>query len=185
VGPGALLAAAAVLAQPPQDYPPAARAAGHQGEVAVTGLVGADGRLADAQVERSSRSAWLDRAALAYFRSWTFRPATDGEGLVRATVAYWKDSFDDPRRDVEKKTCGDFVVDADWFAAAFPERRRTDMHLYQLTFSMMAYAQSKGDLARFAAAGAGLPAAFDQAYADCRAHPRARFLDTYRRRAIR
>lgn len=58
-------------------YPPASRRAGEAGSVVVGVLVGADGRVADAEVARSSGYERLDSAAVRQARSaWRFRPAT-------------------------------------------------------------------------------------------------------------
>jgi periplasmic protein TonB len=58
-------------------YPPASRRAGEGGSVVVSVLVGADGRVADAEVARSSGYGRLDNAAIRQALSaWRFRPAT-------------------------------------------------------------------------------------------------------------
>lgn len=58
-------------------YPPASRRAGEAGSVVVSVLVGVDGRVADAEVARSSGYGRLDNAAIRQALSaWRFRPAT-------------------------------------------------------------------------------------------------------------
>lgn len=58
-------------------YPSAARRAGEAGSVVVSVLVGTDGRVADAEVMRSSGYERLDSAAVRQALSaWRFRPAT-------------------------------------------------------------------------------------------------------------
>lgn len=74
-------------------YPPASRRAGEAGSVVVSVLVGADGRVADADVARSSGYARLDSAAVRQALSaWRFRPATrDGvavESRHQITVTF-------------------------------------------------------------------------------------------------
>jgi protein TonB len=56
------------------DYPAIARDAGMEGKVVVRMLVGLDGRVRRAELERSSPV--FDEAALAAARQWTFTPAT-------------------------------------------------------------------------------------------------------------
>lgn len=74
------IAAAAVdprrpLTQPP--YPPASIRSGEEGALALDVLVGADGRVRDAKVSRSSGSARLDVAAMNEAKlRWRLRPAT-------------------------------------------------------------------------------------------------------------
>lgn len=58
-------------------YPPASRRAGEAGSVVVSVVVGVDGRVAEAEVSRSSGYQRLDSAAVRQALSaWRFRPAT-------------------------------------------------------------------------------------------------------------
>ena len=70
--------------QPP--YPSASRRLEEEGRVVVEVLVGADGRVQNASLARSSGYERLDRAALAQAeRRWRFRPATRGGTPVEST----------------------------------------------------------------------------------------------------
>ena len=63
------------LSQP--EYPPSAVRSGEEGKLALQVLVGADGRVVDVKVARSSGSPRLDQAAVSEARShWRLRPAT-------------------------------------------------------------------------------------------------------------
>jgi protein TonB len=68
-------------------YPDLARRLGEEGMVVLDVALDADGRVTDVRVNRSSGSARLDGAAVAWVRdNWRYRPATrDGAG-VAATV---------------------------------------------------------------------------------------------------
>lgn len=70
----AALANASDCARP--DYPASAARAGEQGTVALSLLIGVDGRVSEARVQRSSGSKALDRAAVAALSLCKFKPAT-------------------------------------------------------------------------------------------------------------
>lgn len=67
------VAIAAFTPAPP--YPPEARARGQQGIVLVRVDIGADGRVIDVTLARSSGWPALDRAVLETLRTWRFDPA--------------------------------------------------------------------------------------------------------------
>ena len=58
------------------DYPPRAARLGEVGTVNLALLIGADGRVSDAKVQKSSGSRDLDRAAVAALSLCKFKPAT-------------------------------------------------------------------------------------------------------------
>ncbi|MFP6692350.1 MAG: TonB family protein [Pirellulales bacterium] len=60
---------------PRPEYPPAARAAGHEGRVVLRIKIAADGRVQTASVHRSSGYRSLDRSALRTVMKWRFDPA--------------------------------------------------------------------------------------------------------------
>jgi protein TonB len=66
------------------DYPDIARNAGMEGTVLVRALVGLDGRVRRAEIERSS--VMFDEPALAAVRQWTFTPAKSNGKAVLAWV---------------------------------------------------------------------------------------------------
>ncbi len=60
---------------PKPEYPPAARAAGHEGRVVLQVRIAADGGVQTASVHRSSGYRSLDRSALRTVMKWRFDPA--------------------------------------------------------------------------------------------------------------
>jgi protein TonB len=74
------------LNNPPPVYPTLARRLGEQGRVMLRVLVRADGTPAEVEINRSSGSARLDRAALDAVRKWRFIPAQQGDTPVTSPV---------------------------------------------------------------------------------------------------
>jgi protein TonB len=68
-------------------YPPLDIRLGNQGTVLLRLLVGADGRVLDAQILRSSGAPGLDRAAQAWvIAHWRYQPAIHGGAAVQGAV---------------------------------------------------------------------------------------------------
>jgi TonB family protein len=67
-------------------YPPAAIAANHVGIAVLKVSVGADGKVSDVGIAKSSRFSELDEAALFPAHFWHFVPATSGEVAIPSTV---------------------------------------------------------------------------------------------------
>lgn len=118
------LAVARRLAQPkrvdqhPAPVPPAARAAGHLGKVAVEVSYSAAGTITDARVTESSQSALLDAAALDAARASTVVPGIDTVGNATGGKARLVYAFDD--RDAETYRCDQAVRDWNWRRATSP-----------------------------------------------------------------
>ena len=111
-----------VLTSPQPVYPEALKAIGAQGEVALKGLVRADGTLVDATVTTGSRVPELDQLALEAFRTWTFKPGLDADGKPMDAPAVTKIAFrKDSVSSMAEKTCAEFVIDQDWYKATWPE----------------------------------------------------------------
>ncbi|MFI4935321.1 MAG: energy transducer TonB [Caulobacterales bacterium] len=168
---------------PNGDYPDASKAAGHQGVVAIKGLVGADGKVTGSQLSQSSGASELDSAALAAMDRWRFEPGRDGQGKAIAVSVEVKVSFlKDTPDNILSKTCSDFVTDARWFAGAFPGHQRSEMPLY----SMVSQIYVNGTMAKGAPIEVSLrvakklPMSFDQTFDACVANPQAKFLVTLR-----
>lgn len=67
------------------DYPPTSRRLGEQGSVVLQVLVGADGKVQDGKVQKSSGFSRLDEAALKHaLRAWRFTPGTEDGKPVTA-----------------------------------------------------------------------------------------------------
>jgi len=66
----------------PPRYPPQAVRQRQEGEVVLRVLVGIDGSPAQIEIEKSSRSRLLDRAAMDAVREWKFNPGMrDGKAI--------------------------------------------------------------------------------------------------------
>ena len=76
----------------PPRYPPQAIRRREEGEVVLRVLVGLDGRPVEVEVEKSSRSRLLDRAAIDAVRNWVFNPGLrDGkpvQGYVLVPISF-------------------------------------------------------------------------------------------------
>ena len=151
---------------------------GIQGEIHFSGYVGADGRMHDVTVLKSSRSPDLDTVARSLVEDSRFTPATDAAGepvAVKVTypVSLWKDTLTNPA--FLKKSCGQFVVDADWFAQAFPEEKREKYRGWTLANGMLIVGSvsQKIEVSK-------LPD-FASVYEQCKAHPERKFFSVLTR----
>jgi protein TonB len=77
---------AAYANNPQPVYPSASRRLNEQGISRLRVLVGADGRVQNLELEKSSGFARLDAAAMTAVRDWKFAPARQGESAVPAWV---------------------------------------------------------------------------------------------------
>ncbi len=77
---------ATYLRNPPPAYPASARRNGEEGTVLLRVLVGRDGAPLKVEVDQSSRSRALDRAALDAVKDWRFVPARRGTETIEAWV---------------------------------------------------------------------------------------------------
>lgn len=77
---------AAYLHNPAPDYPSVSRRLGEQGKVLLRVQVTADGAAGSVELQTSSGSTRLDRAALEAVKKWRFVPAKRGEQPVSALV---------------------------------------------------------------------------------------------------
>lgn len=112
------------------DYirPQAAVLAGEFGEVVLSGIIGEDGRLREARVAVSSRSATIDAAALAAVPAMLFAPARDAGGRplsIPATLPleYSQTDFRG-ERGLARYRCAQFVRDYDWWYRTWPADRQ-------------------------------------------------------------
>lgn len=74
----------------PPPYPGMARRLGEQGEVRLDVHVGADGRVLEVRLTKSSGSTLLDRTAIETVKGWRFHPATSGGRAVAAWYHDWR-----------------------------------------------------------------------------------------------
>jgi len=87
---------ASYLRNPPPAYPAVAQRSGEEGTVMLRVLVGRDGAPLKVEVDQTSRSRLLDRAAQDAVKGWRFVPARRGaeniEDWVRVPVSFRLDS---------------------------------------------------------------------------------------------
>ena len=163
---------------PPSDGKEMFFAQGIQGEVRVRVIIGIDGALREASIVGSSRSPELDAFALGLVRLMTFRPAKDKTGQPVAVVAQfpvelWKDSATNGT--LAAKSCGDFVIDSDWFRQAFPEKNPDQLRVWLLMTGIF-FAQ------RYVREGkADVGPDFQAVYHACRAKPKRNLVETYKK----
>lgn len=99
---------------------------GIQGQIIFDIIIGKDGIPHDVTMKASSRSPELDAIGLELVQHSTFSPATDHEGNpIEARAVYptyfWKDSIG--KNEFTKKKCDQFLIDAAWHQANFPEEK--------------------------------------------------------------
>jgi TonB family protein len=124
-----------VLSGPEAEGKEAFFARGMQGEMLIGMTIGADGLVTGTSILTSSRAPELDAFAASLIARTRFEPARNkaGEAVAvqgRMPVYLWKDSLVDGS--LFAKKCSDFIVDADWFAQAFPEKKPTDLRVWLL-----------------------------------------------------
>lgn len=177
VGPTRLQA----IETPQPMYPPAARAAGHQGTVVIGVVVSERGELLQAKVQRSSRSDELDAAALAAVRRWRFQPATDPTGRPIEAGASVPFTFrKDSATSLPRKTCAELNHDLARWRTLEPEAPLQQADVYPLTQQLaLAELQTASALRE---ALAQFPQAFEQAVERCAQQPQARVMAQIRSR---
>lgn len=145
---------ASFIEEPERVRPEAAQLAGEFGEVVLSGIIGADGRLHEARVVESSRSAAIDAAALASVPNMLFEPARDAEGRALSTAArlpreYLHVEFHGPRG-LANYRCDQFVRDYDWWYRTWPSDKVDRVFSTLRGFATVADMQSRrsgGDFA--------------------------------------
>ena len=159
----------------------ASRAAGEHGKVVIAGKVGADGRLIDAAVFRSSRSPTLDAAALEAANASRFRPYRDEAGKPIALPVRVPFSFDNyrtpgPGGGILRYRCDQFARDESWWAANWPAREKNEFYTMMLGISALSQ-----DMLTQVSQFKEKMAAFDMRYAaarlECAARPDKLFVD--------
>ncbi|WP_157216632.1 TonB family protein [Flavisphingomonas formosensis] len=137
---------------PEAEFPEGAREAGEFGKAIVSGIVGADGRMTEASIALSTRSARLDAAALAAAQASLFDPARDAAGTAIAVPVRMPFEFSNAKGPgkgggVLRYRCDQVVRDYDWWYATWPADAHDDFYLMTLGFSMIAKSRTaKGEL---------------------------------------
>lgn len=159
----------------------AARAAGEHGKVVIDGKIGSDGRLVDAVVSQSSRSATLDAVALDAATASRYRPYRDGTGRpialpVRIPIGFDNYRTPGPGGGILRYRCDQFARDESWWAATWPASEKREFYSMMLGLSALSQdmlAQPSRFLEK--------KAAFDMRYAaaglECAARPEKLFVD--------
>ncbi len=107
---------------------------GVQGEIIFHYEIEKDGRPYNVTVKTSSRSADLDAIGVEFIKNSTFSPAKDPQGnpvlsKLASKVEFWKDGLwkDEAKKEqFLRKTCDQFLIDAAWHHANFPEEKPED-----------------------------------------------------------
>lgn len=166
---------------PQPMYPPAARAAGHQGTVVIGVLVSERGELLQAKVQRSSRSPALDQAALDAVHRWRFKPATDPSGQPIEAAANVPFTFrKDSVASLPRKTCAELNLDMRHWRALEPESPLQQAPVYALAQQLALDGLQTASALQQALAH--FPQAFEQAVQRCAERPAARVMDEIRLR---
>lgn len=162
-------------------YPPAARAAGHQGTVVIGVLVSERGELLQARVQRSSRSPALDQAALDAVRRWRFAPATDPLGRPIEAAASVPFTFrKDSAASLQRKTCAELNRDLAHWRTLEPDAPLQQAHVYPLAQQLALDGLQTASALQQAIQH--FPQAFEQAVQRCAQQPQARLMEQVRTR---
>lgn len=150
---------------PRAHLPESEKALGHHGTVLIEGIIGTDGRMAEARVKRTSHAPVLDQIALEAAMASTFTPARGADGAPLAVVIVMP--FDlvayksEQGMGIMQYTCEQFVRDMDWWISVNPEKPFSAHELHQLESGMefaAAISRANGDYARLK----GFSSDFDQ-----------------------
>jgi TonB family protein len=152
-------------------------ARGIQGEVEIAAVITAEGTVINPTIISSSGSQELDRLAIDVVGAMTGTAGTDAQGepvpvAFQIPLYFWKDSLLDGS--LAAKTCRDFVLDADWFLATFPDKNLTDLRVWDMTVGFMFFAQRQNRQRH-----RPIPDA-QQIYETCTDRPNRSFLDVFR-----
>lgn len=126
---------------PEAEFPDAARAAGEFGKVVISGIIGVDGKLHDATVAVSSRSALLDAAALTAANAAVFEPAHDAQGAAIALPVQVPYDFSNAKSPGKgggalRYKCDQFVRDYDWWYKTWPADKHDDFYSMVLGYDL-------------------------------------------------
>ena len=158
------------------SYPAELAATGAQGTVKTHSKIGADGRLLDAQVETSSKSAQLDELAIGYANKLRIKPPSDSKGAqeARLQVTFARDTV----QTILGKTCAEFNTDLAFARGLDPAASAASLRGYRLASGLVMFAKQRGkkEMDAMAKNYKGAPAAIESA---CAAQPDANFAATF------
>lgn len=176
----------AVLTAVDPGYPEAERAAGHYGKVEIGGMLGADGRLIDAQVVVSSRAPGLDAAALAAAQATLFRVRKNAAGKPLLGPAKLRFSFDSYHSagkggGILRYRCDQFARDQTWWRATWPAKEHDAFFYMMLGLRTVVQMQSGGfDSAALKGSVSDMERRWSKAIEACQAQPTALFIDVFK-----
>lgn len=164
-----------VLEPGSSNYPADLAATGAQGAVKIRSKVASDGRLTDAQVETSSKSAPLDELAIAYANKLRIKSPAEANGAQEAIlqVTFARDTT----FTILKKTCAEFNADLAFARGLDPAATAGSLRGYRLALGIGMFAKNRdsNELKVMAKNVKGAPAAIETA---CAAQPDANFATT-------
>lgn len=142
---------APLLGTRPDTYPPALEelhARGIQGAPTLSFTINHDGSVADLSFTEPSPSAELNQVAIDYVSQFKFEPGrnSDGEPIKVAMTSPIPLEKDQSAEDIGTKTCGDFVIDADWFLGAHSGKTIKDMNIWKATVGLFFVMNAGGSL---------------------------------------
>ena len=164
-------------------FPEAEKALGHHGVVKVSGILGVDGRMSQAEVALSSGAPVLDALALASVKDALFEPARDAAGAplpLAITVPFEFYSYKSagPGGGILRYNCGQFSQDMDWWRLTFPKAEPGDHELYLMMrgVGFLASMNSRPlDVSALKSSNADFARRWSEAIETCRGHPERRF----------
>ena len=169
------------LSGPEAEFPDAAKAAGEFGKVIVSGTIDVDGRLHDAKVEVSSKSALLDASALAAANAAVFEPAHNEQGAAIAKLVQIPYDFSNaktpgPGGGALRYRCDQFVRDYDWWFKTWPADKHDDFYFSVLGYETIARING-GNLQALGEETKNFDAHWRATVEDCRKNPDKLFID--------
>ena len=157
-------------------YPADLAATGAQGTVKIRSTIAPDGRLVDARVETSSKSARLDELAVGYANQLRIKSPADAGSAHEALLAvtFSRDTI----YTILEKTCAEFNTDLAFARGLDPAATPGTLRGYRLASGMVMFGKNRGqkDVSAMAKNFKGAPAAIESA---CAAQPDANFAATF------
>lgn len=178
------------LSGPAFGWPPGAREAFHNGKVAVTFTIAADGVPANLKLRHSSGSSLLDGSVIDGVAASRYEKpmALDGSPATFDTIATQEFSQADGGagsyiEGLSKYTCKAFVGEQDWRAGAISAAQLNDTTFYDFMAGAVLLTPESFGWGKLRAGGAigRHEQAWENALARCRANPGSTFLAEYRK----
>jgi TonB family protein len=168
---------------PDPDFSESEKALGHHGIVTISGIVGVDGRLHYAKIQKGSGAPVLDQSALIAYQAAEWMPARDFEGKsiavpISVPLEFYSFRSKAAGGGLPLYKCRQFVLDMDWWKATFPQAKWSDHELYRYTSGLLLLSRL-GTKRSLDGATADFDKRWTSAIETCRSHPDRRFLDQF------